>query len=135
MSEAARASGEGWAAANLDELGAGPGFRKVRRALGVSAFGVNAVVLPPGVRTGWHWHERQQELYFLHAGEAEIEFGDGRLLRLRPGDAVRVDAATRRRIANVGDGDVVYLCAGGEGGYVGRDGRAVEGEQRVSAGG
>jgi hypothetical protein len=32
---------------SLDELGEGPGFRKVRAALGVTAFGVNAVVYPP----------------------------------------------------------------------------------------
>ena len=32
---------------SLDDLGDGPGFRKVRSALGVTAFGVNAVVYPP----------------------------------------------------------------------------------------
>ena len=39
-------AGEGHAAAHLDDLGEGSGFRKVRAALGVSAFGVNAIVLP-----------------------------------------------------------------------------------------
>ena len=39
-----------------------------------------------------------------------------------------------RKIRNVGDGDAVYLCAGGKDGYIGRDGRVPEGEeQRVSA--
>jgi hypothetical protein len=38
-----------------------------------------------------------------------------------------------RRVRNVGEGDAVYLCAGGKDGYVGRDGRAPEGEERVSA--
>jgi len=33
---------------SLDELGEGPGFRKVRAALGVTAFGINGIVLPPG---------------------------------------------------------------------------------------
>jgi hypothetical protein len=32
---------------SLDELGDGPGFRKIRGALGVEAFGVNAIVFPP----------------------------------------------------------------------------------------
>ena len=39
--------GEGWAAASLDDLGEGPGFRKVRSALGVTAFGANAIVSRP----------------------------------------------------------------------------------------
>ena len=38
--------GEGFAVAALDALGDGYGFRKVRRELGVTAFGVNAIVLP-----------------------------------------------------------------------------------------
>ena len=41
--------GEGWAVSSIDELGEGPGFRKVRSALGVTEFGVNAIV--PGIRT------------------------------------------------------------------------------------
>ena len=41
-------TGDGWAVGSLDEMGDGPGFRKVRKELGVTAFGVNAVVLPPG---------------------------------------------------------------------------------------
>ena len=54
--------GEGWTAANLDDLGEGPCFRKVRAELGVEEFGVNAVVLPPNYATGRHYHERQEEL-------------------------------------------------------------------------
>ena len=33
-------------------MGDGPGFRKMRRELGVTAFGINAIVLPPGYSTG-----------------------------------------------------------------------------------
>ena len=40
-------------------------------------------------------HERQQEVYFLHAGRIEIEFGDGATQLLEPGGIARVDAATR----------------------------------------
>ena len=38
---------------------------------------MNALVLPPGTETGRHYHERQQEVCFLHAGRIEMEFGDG----------------------------------------------------------
>ena len=40
--------GEGYAVANIEDLGDGPGFRKVRKGLDVTAFGVNAIVLPAG---------------------------------------------------------------------------------------
>ena len=123
-------SGEGWAAAHLDDLGDGPGFRKVRKGLGVTAFGVNAIVLPAGIDTGAHFHDEQEELYFVHRGTIEMEFGDGTSERLGEGSVARVDAATVRRIRNTTDEDAVYLIAGGMGGYVGRDGRLPEGEER-----
>ena len=44
--------GDGYAVANVDALADGPGFRKIRRALGVTAFGVNAIEIPPGFQTG-----------------------------------------------------------------------------------
>jgi mannose-6-phosphate isomerase-like protein (cupin superfamily) len=122
--------GEGYAVGHLEDLGDGPGFRKVRKALGVTAFGVNAIVLPAGIETGSHYHETQEELYFVHRGAIEIEFGDGTVEALREGGFARVDAATPRKIRNVGDVDAVYVCVGGKDGYVGRDGRAPEGEQQ-----
>ena len=112
----------------LDELGEGYGFRKIRAPLGVTAFGVNAIVLPPGYETGRHFHDEQEELYFLHRGEIEIELNDSEPPRLEPGSAARVDPATVRKIRNVGDGDAVYVVIGGKDGYVGRDGQAPQGE-------
>jgi mannose-6-phosphate isomerase-like protein (cupin superfamily) len=126
--------GDGYAVASLDGIGEGYGFRKIRQTLGVTEFGVNAIVLPPGIETGFHLHERQQELYFVHAGELEIEFGDGSTHRLGPGGMARVDAATHRKLKNVGDGEAIYVIVGGEGGYVGRDGIQPEGEERVRGG-
>jgi mannose-6-phosphate isomerase-like protein (cupin superfamily) len=125
---------EGYAVGNIDDLGDGPGFRKVRRGLGVTAFGVNAIVLPPGIETGFHYHDAQEELYFVHRGTIEMEFGDGAVHRLQEGGLARVDAATVRKIRNSGDVESVYLVAGGKDGYVGRDGRVRPGEeQRVRA--
>jgi mannose-6-phosphate isomerase-like protein (cupin superfamily) len=120
--------GQGWAAANVDALSEEPGFRKIRRALGVTAFGVNAIEIPPGYETRRHYHEEQEEVYFVHRGRVEMSFGDGQRVALGPGGVVRVDAATVRGIRNVGDEPAVYLIAGGKDGYVGRDGRLPEGE-------
>ena len=120
--------GQGYSVGHIDEMGEGYGFRKVRRSLGVTAFGVNAIVLPPGYETGRHYHDEQEELYFLHRGRIEMEFGDGSAHVLEPGGAARVDPATVRKVRNVGEGDAVYVVVGGKDGYVGRDGRAPERE-------
>jgi uncharacterized cupin superfamily protein len=121
-------TGDGYAVANVDALAEGPGFRKVRRALGVTAFGVNAIEIPPGHETGRHYHDEQEELYFVHRGRIEITFHEGDSHLLGPGGLARVDASTVRKIKNVGDEDAVYLVTGGKDGYVGRDGRLPEGE-------
>lgn len=117
--------GDGYALAHLDDLGDGPGFRTVRRALGVTALGVNAIVLPPGMRPDMHAHERQEEVYFVHAGRVALEFGDGTRHELGPGGVARVDARTFRRVVNVGEEDATVFIVGAEGGYVGRDGIAA----------
>ncbi|MGN6254576.1 MAG: cupin domain-containing protein [Solirubrobacterales bacterium] len=120
--------GDGYAVANLDDLGEGWGFRKVRKELGVTAFGVNAVVMPPGYESGRHYHDRQEELYFVHQGRLEIEL-DGTRHELGPGGLAWVDAHVVRGLRNLSDSeDAIYVCVGGKDGYVGRDGRLPEGE-------
>jgi quercetin dioxygenase-like cupin family protein len=120
--------GEGYAVANVDALAEGPGFRKVRRRLGVTAFGVNAIEIPAGFETGRHYHDEQEELYFVHSGQIEMTFNDDSVHLLGPGGLARVDAATVRKVKNVGDAPAIYLVVGGKGGYVGRDGKLPEGE-------
>lgn len=121
--------GDGYAVANLSDLGEGYGFRKIRKAMGVTAFGANAMVIPPGFELHRHYHEQQEELYFLHSGLIAIEFGDGSSHELAPGGLAWVDAPTVRRIRNLSDSeDAVYVIVGGKDGYVGRDGKLPEGE-------
>jgi mannose-6-phosphate isomerase-like protein (cupin superfamily) len=120
--------GDGYTVANLDGLGEGYGFRKIRQPLGVTAFGVNAVVLPAGIESGKHYHERQEELYFVHQGELEIVFGDGSSHKLGPGGLARVAPETVRQLRNTGDTDTVYVAIGAADGYVGRDGVVPEDE-------
>jgi mannose-6-phosphate isomerase-like protein (cupin superfamily) len=120
--------GEGYALANVDALADGPGFRKVRRALGVTAFGVNAIEIPPDYESGRHYHEEQEELYFVHRGRIEMTLGDGDTFELGPGGLARVDASTIRKVKCVSEEPAVYLVTGGKDGYVGRDGKLPEGE-------
>jgi uncharacterized cupin superfamily protein len=121
--------GKGYAVGHIDAMGDDYGFRKIRRAVGVTAFGINAIVIPPGYETGAHFHDVQEETYFVHRGRIEMEFDDGSRHVLGPGAVARVDAPTVRRIRNAGDEDAVYVIAGGKDGYVGRDGRLPPGEE------
>ena len=126
--------GDGYSVGSLDDLGEGPGFRKIRGPLGVTAFGINAIVLPEGYATGKHKHERQEETYFVHSGEIEIEFGDGTKHRMEAGGVARVDGPVPRRLRNVGEGDATYLSVGGANGYVGRD-ASLYGDEEEAKGG
>jgi mannose-6-phosphate isomerase-like protein (cupin superfamily) len=110
---------------SIDELGDGYGFRKVREALGVSAFGVNVLVFPPGAEGTHHYHDEQDELYFVHSGRAQFDV-DGDVRVLGAGGFCHVDATTPRKVKNAGDDDLVLLVVGGKGGYVGRDGQLVD---------
>jgi mannose-6-phosphate isomerase-like protein (cupin superfamily) len=113
------------AVGSLDELGDGYGFRKIRRALGVHAFGVNAVVMAPGYEGVEHYHDQQDELYFIHQGTARVEV-EGQVYELGPGGVCHVESTTPRKFSNAGDVDLVMLVVGGKGGYVERDGHLVD---------
>ena len=124
--------GNGYAVAHIDAMGDDYGFRKVRRAVGVTEFGVNAVVMPPGYGGGGHYHDEQQELYFVHRGTMEFEFGDGSKHVLGPGGVARVDAATVRRFRTWPTRTRSNVIVGAKGGYVGRDAHLPPGEERVT---
>jgi mannose-6-phosphate isomerase-like protein (cupin superfamily) len=112
---------------SVDELGDNYGFRKVRARLGVTAFGVNVIVYPPGAKGVLHYHDIQDELYFVHSGTARFEV-DGEAHELGPGGLVHVEATTPRLVSNVGEDDLVLLVLGGKDGYVERDGQLVNPE-------
>ena len=116
----------GYAFGSIDELGDGFGFRKVRRALGITAFGVNVVVYPPHYEGFHHYHDTQDELYFVHSGRARVEV-EGEVRELGPGGMVHVESTTPRRVSNASETeDLVLLVIGGKGGYVDRDGHMVD---------
>ena len=111
-------------------MGEGYGFRKVRKVLGVTAFGVNGdrhpALLrdrpPPARGAGGALLLPQRH------GSRSI-FGDGTEHELEPGGCAWVDAPTVRKIRNLSDSeDAVYLVVGGKDGYVGRDGALPEDE-------
>jgi mannose-6-phosphate isomerase-like protein (cupin superfamily) len=113
---------------SLDELGDGHGFRKIRGPLGVTAFGVNAIVYPPGYEGFEHYHDEQDELYFVHRGSVRVEV-DGEARDLGPGGLFHVEATTPRKLSNPGEEDAIVFVVGGKDGYVERDGHLVDPER------
>ena len=115
----------GYQLSSLEALGEGPGFRKVRGALGVTAFGVNGIVFPPHYEGPNHFHDTQDELYFVHRGTATFIF-DGEEHEVPAGGLVHVESTTHRQISNRKDDELVLLVVGGKDGYVERDGHLVD---------
>lgn len=122
---------------SIGELGDGYGFRRVRGPLGIEAFGSNVIVMPPDFEGFEHYHDSQDELYFVHSGTARIDVG-GETRELGPGGLFHCQSTLPRRISNGGDTDLVVLVVGAASGYVERDGHLVDperdGERRASFG-
>jgi quercetin dioxygenase-like cupin family protein len=117
-----------YAFSSLDDLGDGSGFRKIRQALGITAFGANAIVIAPGAESRPHYHDEQDELYFVHSGRARFQL-PGETRELGPGGLCHVESTTPRVITSVGDEDLVLIVVGAKDGYVGRDGRPADRSQ------
>ena len=116
-----------YAFSSLDELGDGYGFRKIRKAVGVEAFGVNAIVYPPRYDGPEHYHDTQDELYFVHTGRIRVDV-EGESRELEAGGLFHCSSTTPRRISNAGDEEAIVFVVGGNGGYVERDGHLVDPE-------
>lgn len=82
-----------------DVEGAGPGgaFRFVRRELGVEAFGINWIELPPDAEGREHDESGsgQEEVNVVVAGSGAYRI-DGEELSVRTGDFLRFDPGTTR---------------------------------------
>jgi quercetin dioxygenase-like cupin family protein len=117
----------GYAFGSFREMG-DETFRKVRRELGVKAFGVNVVVIQPGVSSRPHYHDEQDELYFVHGGRARFDV-PGESRELEPGEMAHIESTTPRRVMSIGDEELVMLVVGAKDGYVGRDGHPADPDQ------
>ncbi|HTY96163.1 MAG TPA: cupin domain-containing protein [Solirubrobacteraceae bacterium] len=98
-------------------------FQTLRRELGVTGFGINALLLQPGERGRVHSHDHQEEVYLVLEGELTLVLEDGEHLLAR-NELARVPPEARRQLVNAGSERVVLLALGGSGEHRGRDGRA-----------
>ena len=85
----------------------GGALARVRAELGITAFGVQVVDLPPSsgdlAPEHDHRHDGQEELYLLLAGSAHVVVPDG-LIALDPETFVRLGPSVRRRIRSGPEG-------------------------------
>ncbi len=63
----------------------------------------------PGVTTRWHVLEGIAERYVIVEGRGRAEVG-GVVSEVLPGDVVLIPAGCRQRIANTGEGELVFLA-------------------------
>src|SRR3954447_12189160 len=104
----------------------GTAFARYGTRWRVTAFGVNAIVYPPGYEGFNHYHDVQDELYFVHAGTARVELG-GEERTIGAGGLVHVESRTPRKLSNASDtDDLILLVVGAKNGYVARDGHMVD---------
>ena len=64
--------------------------------------------LARGRQTQRHYHADSEELYYLLAGEGEMEI-DGERSAVRPGDAILIPPGAWHQIT-AGDGELRFLC-------------------------
>ncbi len=98
-------------------------FQRLRAELGVSAFGLNLMVLRPGQRGRVHRHRHQEEVYVVLRGTLTVLLEDDEH-DLGVHDLIRVAPDVRRQLVNRGDEPVAFLALGGAGTHEGRDGEA-----------
>ena len=90
---------------DLEPSGPGGVVRKVRRALGTRAFGLNFFEFPPD-HEGHEHDERDsghEEVFFCVAGSGHIRI-DGETVELAPGRFVRIDPEATRCPVSGADG-------------------------------
>ncbi len=80
-------------------------FKPLRPALGVTAFGINQIELPPNAEGPEHDHgeDGQEEVYAVVSGSGTIRV-EGEERELRPGQFVFLPASTPRQMAAGPDG-------------------------------
>ena len=98
-------------------------FVSLRRALGVTSFGINQMCLQPGQRGRIHRHEHQEEVYLVLEGRLTLEI-EGDPTDLDVGQLARVGPEVRRRLSNTTRAPCTVLALGGSGEHQGRDGIA-----------
>ena len=87
-------------------------FKPLRQQLGVTAFGINELELPPGAEGPEHDHTKdgQEEVYVIVRGSGKIKV-DGKEENLEPGYYVALPPESRRQMI-AGDKGLAWVGVG-----------------------
>jgi uncharacterized cupin superfamily protein len=88
--------------------------KRLGRAAGLTQFGVNICTLKPGAASSQrHWHENEDELVYMLAGEVVL-CEDGGETVLKPGDAAgwKAGVPNGHCLVNRSDRDAVFIEIG-----------------------
>ena len=89
-------------------------YRRLAPAAGIEDFGASHVVLEPGgISSQRHWHEGEDELVVMLAGEAVLVEDEGETI-LRPGDcaAFPKGVANGHHLVNRSDAPCTFVAVG-----------------------
>jgi uncharacterized cupin superfamily protein len=89
-------------------------YRRIAPAAGVEDFGLSHVRLEPGgISSQRHWHEGEDEVVIMIAGEAVLVENEGETV-MRPGDiaAFPKGAANGHHLVNRSEEDCVFVAIG-----------------------
>ena len=98
----------------FDKAVQGRARKRLARAAGLTQFGVNVCTLKPGAASSQrHWHENEDELVYVLAGEVVLRVDDGETV-LKPGDAAawKAGVANGHCLVNRSDRDAVFIEVG-----------------------
>ena len=90
-------------------------YRRLAPATGLTEFGASHVVLKPGAWSSQrHWHDDEDELLVMIAGEAVLVEDAGRTV-IRPGDVCGWPKGVTdgHHLINESDADCVFVCISG----------------------
>lgn len=93
---------------------AGRWYRRLAPASGLTDFGASHVVLKPGARSSQrHWHDGEDELVVMLAGEAVLIDDNGRT-PMRPGDVAAFPKGdgNGHMLVNESDADCTFVAVG-----------------------
>jgi len=100
--------------APLDRVVLGRERKRLGNAVGLDQFGVNLTTLKPGAASALrHWHEKEDELVYILAGEVVL-IEDGGETPLKPGEAAgfKANNPNGHQLVNRTQRDAVYLEIG-----------------------
>jgi uncharacterized cupin superfamily protein len=113
LDEIPQTNATGYPPAYANEV-AGRFYRRLAPPSGLTEFGASHVVLKPGAWSSQrHWHEGEDEMVIMLAGEAILVENDGRHV-MRPGDvaAFPKGSANGHVLINESDSDCIFVAIG-----------------------